>query len=264
MSPGLIDIVKFEPTNHFAFAENVGYGIHFVLRNGLEPSMRLKIQMPTSIKFGSSCTIELFKGTCSVDSSTSLVTITDMITTTLPNGSLIKLSVKSATNPNGSYESGPWSVYSEIKASNGVWYTVDKAESPTSFFAMPGYINSNLDLTSKTTFDTDTTYSFTCETEHNVPRDGMLMIEVPSDVLVTDQVGSTGLTITKFTSTSVTFVLPAGNSKDNKITFNLSGIRNPRSFRPSDNFIISTLDAEGFTIDQGQDTYVVMDKMAHF
>jgi len=114
------------------------------------------------------------------------------------------------------------------------------------------------------TYDTDTTYSFTCETEHNVPRDGMLMIKVPSDVLVTDQVGSTGLTITNFTPTSVTFVLPAGNSKDNKISFNLSGIRNPRSFRPSDNFIISTLDAEGFTIDQGQDTYVVMDKMAPF
>jgi len=70
--------------------------------------------MPTTIKFGSSCTIEQFKGTCSVDSSTSLITITDMITTVLPNDSLIKLRVKSGTNPNGSFESGPWSVYSEI------------------------------------------------------------------------------------------------------------------------------------------------------
>jgi hypothetical protein len=81
---------------------------------------------------------------------------------------------------------------------------------------------------------------------------------------VTDDVGSTGLTILSFTSSTVTFILPTGNSKGTKIIFALNGIRNPRSFKPSDNFIISTLDQDGFTIDEGLDTFAVMDEMNSF
>ena len=114
--------------------------------------------MPTSIKFGSSCSLEQFKGTCSVDSAKSLITITDMTSTALPTDSLIKLVLKSATNPNGSYEAGSWFVATEVQPSDGHWYVVDKAVSPTSFFALPGYINSNLDLTSRVTFDQQNTY----------------------------------------------------------------------------------------------------------
>ena len=46
MSPGIIDIEMFMPSNPFAFAKNVDYELNFVLKNGLQPEMRIVVQMP--------------------------------------------------------------------------------------------------------------------------------------------------------------------------------------------------------------------------
>jgi hypothetical protein len=71
-----------------------------------------------------------------------LVTFTGITTVTIPNDSLIKMVLKSGTNPTGSRDCGPWAVYTEIKAEDGNWYTVDRADGKESFFAEPGIINS--------------------------------------------------------------------------------------------------------------------------
>jgi hypothetical protein len=113
----------------------------------------------------------LFGGDCAVDPQTNIVTVSDMINATLPDNTLVKMMIKQGTNPPGARESGSWSIKTQIEAA-GVWYTVDNADSPESFYARPGYINSQLELTSKMTYDTDTSYNIECETEHDIPREG--------------------------------------------------------------------------------------------
>lgn len=51
------------------------------------------------------------------------------------------------------------------------------------------------------------------------------------------------------TPTEVRLAVPNGHGAGDRITFEVTGIRNPRSFRPSNAFVISTKDKDGYLID---------------
>ena len=156
--------------------------------------------------------------------------------------------VLSATNPPGSREVGGWSIRTEVPV-DGTWYTVDYNESPTSFFAKPGNINSKLEISNKMTYSADTTYSFNSVTEHDIPLGGRLLLDFPPEVAITEQVSSADLTIAEIVNNQIAFAMPTGYAKDTPLLFSVSGIRNPRSFKPTEAVVISSVDSEGFTID---------------
>lgn len=60
----------------------------------------------------------------------------------------------------------------------------------------------------------------------------------------------------------VKFAIPGGYAKETPLDFTVSGIRNPRSFKPTEAIVISSVDSQGFVIDQGTDVNIVMNQMA--
>jgi len=132
------------------------------------------IQMPQTLKFDGACSLGGFPGNCVVDSN-NLVTLTDMTTEDLRKGTLIKLVIQSASNPDGARPAGPYSVATQAPL-EGNFYTVDETKSATSFFARPGFINSDVTAANVVTYDKETSYYFDCNTEHDVPKDGFVVI----------------------------------------------------------------------------------------
>lgn len=63
---------------------------------------------------------------------------------------------------------------------NGKYYVVDGNQEGESFLALAGYIKSKLDYTATTTFSFDSSFDFNFETEHDVPKNGFLLVSLPS------------------------------------------------------------------------------------
>ena len=64
-------------------------------------------------------------------------------------------------------------------------------------------------------------------------------------------IDSSGLDLVSANSTTGTILLnvPNGMKKGTLISYTLNGVRNPRSFQPSDVFTISSMNIDGFVVD---------------
>jgi len=101
--------------------------------------------------------------------------------------------------------------------------------------SLPGIIDNTLDYANKITFATNTVLKFTSKTEHDIPKPGAIRIKIPEDCKIVDEPKSSGLELVSFDATDGTIFLgvPDGMKKNTVISYSLSGIRNPRSFKPS-------------------------------
>ena len=132
--------------------------------------------------------------------------------------------------------------------------------------SLPGVLDSTLSYANKLTFASDTSYNFTSITEHDIPNPGLLRVQLPKDCAIVVTIQSSGLVLVSANSTTGTIMLdvPNGMKKGTQFSYTLNGIRNPRSFQPSDVFTISSVNSEGYVVDQGEDVNVVMSVMANF
>lgn len=117
--------------------------------------------------------------------------------------------------------------------------------------SLPGSLDSTLNYANKLTFATDTTLQFTSTTEHDVPTPGFIRVQLPNDCAIVDKITSTGLDLVSANSTTGTILLnvPNGLKKGTLISYTLAGVRNPRSFQPSDVFTISSVNTDGYVVD---------------
>jgi hypothetical protein len=119
--------------------------------------------------------------------------------------------------------------------------------------SLPGSLDSKLNYANKITFSSDTTLQFTSTTEHDIPTPGFIRVKIPNDCAIIDPLKSSGLDLVSFESKTGTIILnvPTGLKKGTPISYTVTGIRNPRSFQPSDVFTISSVNDEGYVVDQG-------------
>jgi hypothetical protein len=119
--------------------------------------------------------------------------------------------------------------------------------------SLPGALDSTLSYANKITFASDTSYQFTSTTEHDIPNPGFIRVKLPNDCTILDKIQSSGLDLVSANSTTGTIMLnvPNGMKKGTLVSYTLNGIRNPRSFQPSDVFTISSVNTEGYVVDQG-------------
>ena len=139
--------------------------------------------MPKTLFFDAEkgCSVDLAFAKCAVDVNTNIITLTEIFRESFPGGTEIKFILKSATNPTGAREAGAWSIRTE-RPFEGKFYTVDRFESETSFYALPGYIKSNLVSEDSQTFVTNTKFDFKFVTEHNIPPGGFLYVRFPDEM----------------------------------------------------------------------------------
>lgn len=146
-----------------------------------------------------------------------------------------------------------------------------------SFMALAGFINSKLDFKGTLTFSTDSEYNFEFDTEHDIPDEGYLRVTLPKEMafpqsMIDDQqiaydisMGSAKIKFDKLTESTVSFYFAKGaKKKDNPIKLKLTGLRTPRSFRPSSEFNIATTTTEGYVVDQGGSDITVTMKEQNF
>lgn len=196
------------------------------------------MQLPPSLNFNNeTCELDLFPGKCHIDLTTNLVTLTDLVTADMKAGEALKFLIVKANNPNGARHCGPWSIASQVNV-DGIWYVVDKTIAKESFYARPGYLNAEVHYKNVTTGSTDTNFTFSFETEHDIPKQGQVVVNMPASMNVTEQVFSVGFLILEYTANNITLSVPEGHPKLTKLRIELHNLRNPRSYQPSAPFVI--------------------------
>ena len=286
MAPGILELDEFSPSNFYAFVEDVDYFIAYTPSHSSYPSTRIEVQMPLTLIFeGDDCTIDKPLATCEVDPDTNIVTVTDLFTEVYQGGQKIKFTISKATNPTGSRAAGPWSV-TTFRPYEGEYFIVDAGTADESFFAKPGYIRCELDYSVDLTFSDDTSFQFSFETEHDVPEDGYIRIELPDEMAFPDDIVENqsvnieidakviieangeetvvkNAVLEEITTRYALFQMPNGHlTLDNPIELSITGLRTPRSYRQSSAFLIETMTVDKFIIDAGGgDITVEMSRM---
>ena len=146
---------------------------------------------------------------------------------------------------------------------------VDGNDSGYSFYAKPGFIKSTISYSERKTFVEGSDAFITMETEHDIPVGGNLKVSLPVEMafpksIVESADPSTvlGYTATGSNDELIQFVevvesylllqFPEGHlTSKNPIELTIKGMRTPRSFRPSSEFVIETLSTENYVIDAG-------------
>lgn len=183
LAPGLLTLDEFTPTNYYAFMPSVEYLVAFTTTHTNYPSTRILLSMPEALIFDPDVGCEVLGASlnaqCVVNYSNNELTLDDLFTEIYPGGKQIRLTIKAAMNPIGSREAGGWSIQT-LRPYEGDYYVVDGGETPSSFFALPGFIRCGIDYAGvDITFQQDTTFTFLFETEHDIPVGGFLQIELP-------------------------------------------------------------------------------------
>lgn len=220
--------------------------------------------MPETLQFDRTegCFVGITIADCELHPTENILTLTNIFDEEFEGGRTLKFRISSATNPQGARPAGAWAIRSESMF-GGVYQVVDGDSQPESFDAKAGVIWSELKVDNLKVFNTETNYIFTITTQHAIPPSGYLKIQLPPE-LVFDPEKTTKkslnlLAFVEMTESYITFFFSQGyDTVAGPIQIELSNVRNPRSFRPSEGFIISTMDVNQFVIDQGgQDITVV-------
>ena len=132
--------------------------------------------------------------------------------------------------------------------------------SPTSFFALSGWIRSSISYTDTLT-SSEGTFDFSFITEHDIPDNGLLEIELPEemsfskDAVEVQQIRHekpSSLVFESLTEQAIVFRVPNGlKSSTTAVEITLEQVLTPRSFRPSSDFKVYTKSEEGYIVDSG-------------
>ena len=142
--------------------------------------------MPPSLTFDESfgCVVTYTPAKCEVNYETNELTLSEIFDSAVDAGTILKFVIDKAVNPIGSQEAGPWSARTE-RIFDGAYYTVNAGYSPTSFFALSGWIRSSISYTDTLTFS-EGSFAFSFLTEHDIPDNGLLEIELPVEMVFSE------------------------------------------------------------------------------
>ena len=185
LQPGTLELVEFAPSNYYAFVEGVTYTLKIRPAHDMLPTTRIVIDMPEFLIFdrAAGCTVTYTECDCAFgdDPEKNELLLTNVFSERTAGGSLLKFVISFANNPEGSRYAGDWGARTEgIFESR--YHIVDGNDKGYSFFALPGFIKSNLDYVATVTFSEESTFDFTFETEHPIPRDGFIVINLPTEM----------------------------------------------------------------------------------
>ena len=192
---GELALDKFSPSNEFAFAQNVNYTILFTPSHSSTNTTRITIKMPENLIFeeGQPCFADVLISDCEVIADKNQIVLTNSFNETFDGGQQLKVVLGHATNPNGARTAGAWGIFTE-NMYNGIYYMVDSATSPVSFFANAGYIMSNIRTVQASTYS-PSRMDLNLTTEHGVPENGIVRINLPQEMLFanyTDDISPNG------------------------------------------------------------------------
>ena len=148
LQPGTLDLVEFAPNNYYAYVEGVTYTLKIRPAHDMLTSTRIVLDMPEFLIFdrGAGCTVTYTECDCAfgddIDKNTLL--LTNCFNERTAGGSLLKFVISFANNPEGARYAGDWGARTEgIFESR--YHIVDGNDNGYSFFALPGFVKSNLD-----------------------------------------------------------------------------------------------------------------------
>lgn len=151
----------------------------------------------------------------------------------------------------GARPAGPWSIRSETPV-NGEYFVVDGQSYPESFTALSGTIFSDLHVDNLQVSSSDTLYSFSLLAEHDVPRQGKLIVTFPEETELKPGIEVLGLSDYKQQGNTLTFAFSEGGVEaGTPIQIQVKGVQNVRSMAPSSKFVIETTDLYDYVIDAG-------------
>ena len=178
---------------------------------------------------------------------------------TLAGGSLMFIKIGGVKNQNSVKDAGDF-VVETMDNYSGKYYTVDKGTSKTSFIANSGKIISTtpqIDIDNPTNSAKDVTYTLNFKMEDAIPKSGYIRVKFPDTVrLVPPTTRSQGSCRTYncpiVEEGMIQFLLQDGLAANTPQKLVIGGVINPRSFKPTGEFIMETLDTDAVSlIDEG-------------
>lgn len=151
---------------------------------------------------------------------------------------------------------------------DGQQYIVDQSVSDTSFIALTGKIDAvgGIEVDNPTNAALDAVYTMTFTLEDAIPKSGYVQIQLPEGVTLEKSTTlSTGscrdFTCWEVTQNSIKFLITDGLPAGTQNVIKIGGVTNPRSFKPTAEFFMQTLDIDGVApIDDGYKIGVTMTK----
>ena len=139
--------------------------------------------MPKAIVFDPNrgCSIAYTEGNCQIAPENNEIILTDVFKERTPGGTVLKFVVFYGDNPIGAQYAGDWSARTE-GVHYGEYFIVDGNTGAYSFEALPGHILSTLTYRGTKTFSDSSFYDFTFDTEHSIPKDGYLRVNLPVEM----------------------------------------------------------------------------------
>ena len=137
---------------------------------------------------------------------------------------------------------------------DGEYYTVDTQTEPTSFTAIPGKISNVgpiviIDAENSMKY---AQYNLKFITEDSLPTSGYVLVEFPPEIVLNPANTLSSGSCKKYfcsevTENSVKFLILEGLKPLTEYTLEIGGATNPRTFKPTGKFKITTLDIHGVT-----------------
>ena len=151
---------------------------------------------------------------------------------------------------------------------DGQYFVVDSQNVEKSYVATTGkvYPEGTIVIPNAQNNERANIYSFEFELEDELPKAGYIQIDMPESVKLspstTQSSGSCkDYTCIDATESTVIFLMQEGWKANTRLTLRVGGITNPRSFKPTDKFTMTTLDTDQESqIDSGYDLTATMVK----
>ena len=177
----------------------------------------------------------------------------------------ITVTFEGITNQNSARDAGDFIVWTQ-NFIDGAYYTVDKETTATSVVATPGGILKVGEIVANTPNNNAVlnTYSFEMKFDSSVPPAGYIEVLLPPEIVLQPSTTLSSGSCKEYTCVDVTesglrFLVTEKINKNDVYIISVGGISNPRSFAPTSDFTMRTLDTDGIhLIDVGFSSAVEM------
>lgn len=170
-----------------------------------------------------------------------------------PDGSVIFYIIKGIKNQNSAKDAGEFTV-TTLNYIDGEYYAVDTQTEPTSFTAIPGKISivGEIEIIDAENAMKDAQYNLKFISEDSLPTAGYVLVEFPEEIVLNPAHTLSSGSCKKYycsevTENSAKFLILDGLEPLTEYTLEIGGATNPRTFMPTGNFKITTLDIHGVT-----------------
>lgn len=231
----------------------------FKTNSALGPNAAVRIRMPTGVTLPPvNSTVVVSSPDGSSPASQGIIEAGQIILipglsaakTNLKGSSNITLLIEGIKNQVSAKDAGDFSI-STYDMYNERYYMVDEATSSTSFVATPGAVTRIAEIVSSNPTNDAilNVYTFKMIMNHEIPRAGYIEVKFPPQVALLPSTTLSAASCKNYTcldatKSSIRFLISNGTKQGEILTLEVGGVTNPRSFRPSDDFIITSYDTD--------------------